>query len=83
MPPASVKPIDDENAAIALLQSWLVSEATDSPEEIRQAEEDLAEFQRNMNADFEIAALARVGGAFDWLADEPDLYDDACGEPIG
>jgi len=26
---------------------------------------------------------ARVGGAFDWLADEPDLYDDACGEPIG
>lgn len=29
----------------------------------------------------EISALARAGGAFDWLADEPDLYDDACGEP--
>ncbi len=25
----------------------------------------------------EIAALAMAGGAFDWLADEPDLYEDA------
>jgi hypothetical protein len=31
----------------------------------------------------EIAALAAAGGAFDWLVEEPDLYDDACGEPIG
>jgi hypothetical protein len=30
----------------------------------------------------EIAALAAQGGAFDWLADEPDLYDDTTGEPI-
>jgi hypothetical protein len=30
----------------------------------------------------EIAALAAAGGTFDWLADEPDLYDDTCGEPI-
>jgi hypothetical protein len=30
----------------------------------------------------EIAALAMAGGAFDWLADEPDLYDDTCGEPL-
>ena len=30
----------------------------------------------------EIAALAMAGGAFDWLADEPDLYDDTCGEAI-
>ena len=30
----------------------------------------------------EIAALADVGGAFDWLSEEPDLYDDTCGEPI-
>jgi hypothetical protein len=30
----------------------------------------------------EIAALAAAGGAFDWLADEPDLYDDTCGEPL-
>ena len=30
----------------------------------------------------EIAALAAAGGAFNWLAEEPDLYDDACGEPL-
>ena len=30
----------------------------------------------------EIAALAMAGGAFDWLADEPDIYDDNCGEAI-
>ncbi len=30
----------------------------------------------------EIAVLAASGGAFDWLAEEPDLYDDTCGEPI-
>ncbi len=24
-----------------------------------------------------MAALAQAGGAFDWLADEPDLYTDA------
>lgn len=30
----------------------------------------------------DLAALAMAGGAFDWLAEEPDLYDDACGEPV-
>lgn len=30
----------------------------------------------------EIAALASAGGAFDWLADEPEVYDDTCGEPL-
>lgn len=30
----------------------------------------------------EIAALAASGGAFDWLADEPELYDDTSGEPV-
>ena len=30
----------------------------------------------------EIAALAMAGGALDWLADEPDIYDDTCGEPL-
>lgn len=30
----------------------------------------------------EVAALAAAGGAFDWLAEEPDLYDDTCGEPV-
>ena len=43
--------IDAENAAaIALLQSWREEDATNDPEEIRVAEEDLAEFKRNMNA---------------------------------
>jgi len=28
-----------------------------------------------------IAGLAAVGGGFDWLSDEPDLYDDTSGEP--
>ena len=30
----------------------------------------------------ELAILAEAGGAFDWLADEPDLYDDDSGEPL-
>ena len=30
----------------------------------------------------EIATLAVAGGAFDWLAAEPDVYDDTCGEPL-
>lgn len=31
---------------------------------------------------WEVARLADAGGAFDWLADEPDLYDDRSGEPV-
>ena len=30
----------------------------------------------------EIGALAASGGAFDWLVDEPELYDDTSGEPV-
>lgn len=30
----------------------------------------------------ELAALAQHGGAFDWLADEPDLYSSDDGEPV-
>ncbi len=50
--PNEVNPgIDAENAAaIALLKSWREQDATDDPEEIRKAEEELAEFKRNMNA---------------------------------
>lgn len=40
----------EQEAAIALLTSYLETEATDDPEEIRQAEEELEEFKRNMNA---------------------------------
>jgi hypothetical protein len=30
----------------------------------------------------DIGALADAGGAFSWLAAEPDLYDDTSGEPL-
>jgi hypothetical protein len=30
----------------------------------------------------EVGTLAAAGGSFDWLAQEPDLYDDTCGEPL-
>jgi hypothetical protein len=30
----------------------------------------------------QIGGLAAAGGAFDWLADEPNLYDDTSGEPV-
>ncbi len=36
--------------SISLLRSWLAEEATDDPDEIRRAEEELAEFKRKMNA---------------------------------
>jgi len=42
---------DDQNAAaIALLRSWIEEGATDDPEEIRKAEEELEELKRNLNA---------------------------------
>ena len=34
---------------MALIKSWLEQDATDDPEEILAAEEDLLEFKRNMN----------------------------------
>ena len=30
----------------------------------------------------QIGRLAAAGSAFDWLAAEPDLYDDTAGEPV-
>jgi hypothetical protein len=30
----------------------------------------------------EIGELAQHGGAFDWLREEPDLYDEGSGEPL-
>ena len=54
LPPAQAPEspvIDEENAAaIAQLKAWMREDATDNPEVIREAEEDLAEFKRNMNA---------------------------------
>ena len=29
-----------------------------------------------------IAELAMASGSFHWLAAEPDLYDETCGEPV-
>jgi hypothetical protein len=41
---------DPENAAsIALLKAWLEEDATEDPQELRQAEAELEEFKRNMN----------------------------------
>ena len=36
-------------ATIALLEKWMAEDATDDPEEIRQAEEELAAFKEAMN----------------------------------
>ena len=42
--------VDPENdASIALLQSWLDEDYTDDPDEIKQAEAELLEFRRNVN----------------------------------
>lgn len=30
----------------------------------------------------QVAQLALAGGGFDWLAGEPDLYDEGSGEPV-
>ncbi len=42
-------PFADNDPTIALLESWIAQAPTD-PDEIREAEEDLREFKRNMNA---------------------------------
>ena len=53
--------IDTENAAaIALLKQWREQDATDEPDEIRKAEEELAEFKSNMNANREASGEGRV-----------------------
>ena len=30
----------------------------------------------------DLESIAMAGGAFDWLADEPNLHDDTDGEPL-
>ena len=44
-----------------------------------QAEADTSEVDISAG---HIAQLAMAGEAWNWLADEPDLYDDACGEAV-
>lgn len=54
-------PAHDENAAsIALLQSWLEEDATDNPDEIRQAQEELELFKQAINAERERAGTRRI-----------------------
>jgi hypothetical protein len=58
---AYLPPVQDENAAsIALLQSWLAEEATDDPDEVRQAQEELDAFKRAINAERERAGSRRL-----------------------
>lgn len=38
-----------QTATMALMKAWLEEDATDDPDEIRAAEEELSEFKRNMN----------------------------------
>jgi len=54
-------PAPDENAAsITLLQSWLDEDATDDPDEIRQAEVELEAFKQAINAERERAGARRI-----------------------
>jgi len=42
----------------------------------------LVPLQDDIPTPHEIVQLAMAGGAFDWLADEPEIYDDTCGVAI-
>lgn len=43
--------VDPENAAaVAFLQSWLAEDATDDPEAVRRADEELARLKQRLNA---------------------------------
>lgn len=48
--PNDTPSIDEENAAIAWLDQRMAEDATDDPKLIREAEEEVAEFRRNLNA---------------------------------
>ena len=52
---------DEKNAAsIALLQSWLEEDATDDPDEIQSAQEELEQFKQAINAERERAGSRRI-----------------------
>ena len=59
--------------------SWLIKDYVDyllaGGQPVTAAAEDEIEGKQ-------LAALAERGGSFDWLADEPELYSDADGEPV-
>ena len=47
-------------ASIALLRSWLEEDATDDPEEIREAQKELDEFKRSINAERESVGARQI-----------------------
>jgi hypothetical protein len=54
-------PAHDENAAsVALLQSWLIEDETDDPDELRLAEAELEAFKQAINAERERAGARRI-----------------------
>lgn len=59
--------------------SWLIK---DYVEYLLAGGEPLAPPAGDAPTSAELAALAQHGGAFDWLADEPELYSAEDGEPV-
>ncbi len=51
---------EEQDPTIALLQSWLDEDATDDPEEIRRAQEELDAFKQALNAERERAGARRI-----------------------
>ena len=59
-PEVNAEEAEANAASIALLQSWLEEEATDDPEEIRKAQQELDDFKRAINAERDRAGARRV-----------------------
>jgi hypothetical protein len=64
----------DEQRSVAQVAGLLVHEALRHRLDGRTTRDDAPAH--------DIAALADAGGAFSWLAAEPDPYDDTSGEPL-
>jgi hypothetical protein len=59
--------------------SWLIKDYVDY---LIEGGRPIARLQDEAPTGAELAALAEHGGAFDWLADEPDFYSAGDGEPV-
>lgn len=57
-------------------QSLVLADVLDAALHLTMAVADSVELDLSEPDDAELARLAMEGGAFDWLADEPDLYTD-------
>jgi len=51
LPPGTLpsKDVSIDTATLRLLESWRLQDATDDPEQLRAAEQDLADFKKSMN----------------------------------